>query len=151
MFESQTYIFAGINTIGDHLNPCTKPANKPAAIRTVFTTQIWDVTGITQPLLKTAAKQLRAWDRSDKKSAVVPQDGRRLSQLRAWGHHCKKNSTPARDGREVSSEHDGCWTEKYKAGMPHQTVDTRINSEPGVVPSSKTRQAKVRHGHPPHN
>ena len=46
--------------IGDHLNPCTKPVNKPAATRTVFTTQIWDVTGITQPLLKTAAKQLTA-------------------------------------------------------------------------------------------
>ena len=46
--------------IGDHLNPCTKPTNKPAATRTVFTTQIWDVTGITQSLLKTAVKQLRA-------------------------------------------------------------------------------------------
>jgi hypothetical protein len=49
-----------LTTIGDHLNPCTKPANKPAATRTVFTTQIWDVTGITQSLLKTAVKQLRA-------------------------------------------------------------------------------------------
>ena len=46
--------------IGDHLNPCTKPKNKPAATRTVFTTQIWDVTGVTQPLLNTAEKQLRA-------------------------------------------------------------------------------------------
>src|SRR3954465_7283220 len=35
--------------------------------------------------------------------------------------------------------------------MPPQTANTRINSEPGVVPSSKTRQAKVRHGHSPHN
>ena len=35
--------------------------------------------------------------------------------------------------------------------MPPQTADTRLSSEPGVVPSSKTRQAKVRHGHPPHN
>ena len=46
--------------IDDHLNPCVKPTNKPVAARTVFTTQIWDVTGITQPLLKTAEKQLRA-------------------------------------------------------------------------------------------
>src|SRR4051812_32948561 len=35
--------------------------------------------------------------------------------------------------------------------MPPQMVDTRINSEPGVVPSPRTSQAKVRHGHPPHN
>ena len=44
----------------NHLNPCMKPAIKPVATRTVFTTQIWDVTGITQPRLKTAEKQLRA-------------------------------------------------------------------------------------------
>jgi hypothetical protein len=40
----------------DHPNPCMNPANKPVATRTVFTTQIWDVTGITQPQLKTAEK-----------------------------------------------------------------------------------------------
>ena len=49
-----------LTAIGDHLNPCTKRTNKPAATRTVFTTQIWDVTGITQPLLKKAEKQFRA-------------------------------------------------------------------------------------------
>ena len=49
-----------LTVIGDHLNPCMKPTNKPAATRTVFTTQIWDVAGVTQPLLKTAEKHLRA-------------------------------------------------------------------------------------------
>jgi hypothetical protein len=37
-----------------------KPANKPLAARTLFTPQIRDITGITQPWLKTAEKQLRA-------------------------------------------------------------------------------------------
>jgi hypothetical protein len=37
-----------------------KSANKSVATRTVFTTQIWDITEITQPQLKTGEKQLRA-------------------------------------------------------------------------------------------
>jgi hypothetical protein len=44
----------------DHPNPCRKPANKPVATRTVFTTQIWDITEVTLPQLKTAEKQLKA-------------------------------------------------------------------------------------------
>ena len=41
-------------------NPCKKSANKSVATRMIFTTQIWDITEITQPRLKTAEKQLRA-------------------------------------------------------------------------------------------
>ena len=59
-FNSKIISLQVLTTIGDHLNPCTKPTNKPAATRTVFTTQIWDVAGVTQPLLKTAEKQLGA-------------------------------------------------------------------------------------------
>ena len=130
-------------TIGDHLNPCTKPANKPAATRTVFTTQIWDVTGITQSLLKTAVKQLRAWDRSDKKSAVVSPRRPKVISAQSMGSPLRKElNTCPRDGREVSSEHGGCWTKKYKAGMPPQTANTRISSEPGMVPSSKKKASK---------
>ena len=44
----------------DLWNPRIKSANKSVATRTVFTTQIWDVTGITQLRLKTAGKQLKA-------------------------------------------------------------------------------------------
>ena len=53
-------------------NPCKKSANKSVATRTVFTTQIWDITEITQPRLRTAEKQLRAWDRVDKKKVAAP-------------------------------------------------------------------------------
>ena len=55
-----SYHFTNSTVSDDHLNPCMKPANKPVATRTVFTTQIWDVTGITEPRLKTAGKPLRA-------------------------------------------------------------------------------------------
>ena len=53
-------------------NPCKKSANKSVATRTVFTTQIWDITEITQPRLRTAEKQLRTWDRVDKKKVAAP-------------------------------------------------------------------------------
>ena len=49
-----------LTVVDDHLNPCMKPANKPVATRTVFTTKILDVTVITQALLKTAEKKLIA-------------------------------------------------------------------------------------------
>ena len=68
----------------DHLNLCIKPADKPVATRTVFATQIWDVTGIAQPLLKTAEDQLSS------EHGVTT---------------AKRNSTTSRDGRESSSEH----------------------------------------------
>ena len=51
------YYFASSNCKLDPRNPRIKPVNKSVATRTVFTTQIWDVTGITQPRLKTAGKQ----------------------------------------------------------------------------------------------
>ena len=48
----------------------------------VFTTQIWDITEITQLRLKTVEKQLRAWDRVDKKKVCeFPKTGEK--QLRA--------------------------------------------------------------------
>ena len=56
----------------DHPNLCKKSANKSVATRTVFTTQIWDITEITQPRLRTAEKQLRTWDRVDKKKVAAP-------------------------------------------------------------------------------
>ena len=53
-------------------NPREKSANKSVATRTIFTTQIRDITEITQPRLRTAEKQLRTWDRDDKKKVAAP-------------------------------------------------------------------------------
>ena len=92
-----------LTVIDDHLNPCMKPANKPVATRTVFTTQIWDVTGITQPLLKMAESSSEHETVLIKRMQRSPKMAEK--QLRAWGHHCKKklNSCPRRP--KSSSEH----------------------------------------------
>ena len=75
----------------------------------VFTTQIWDITEITQPRLKTAGKQLRAWDQVDKKKVAAPKN----SQKTAIGLLSQKETQQLYETAEKQLRtHDSRWREK---------------------------------------
>ena len=75
----------------------------------IFTTQIWDITEITQPQLRTAEKQLRAWDRVDKKKVVAPFN----SQKAALGLLSQKETQQLYETAEKQLRtRDSRWREK---------------------------------------
>jgi hypothetical protein len=108
-----------------------KSANKSVATRTVFTTQIWDITEITQPWLTTAEKQLRAWGNVDKKNVAVPLDGRRIAQSIGSLLQKETQQQPETAEKQLITG-ASCWKEKYKVGIHPGQPKAAQNT--GVVP-----------------
>ena len=112
--------------------PCIKPANKPVATRTVFTTQIWDVywnnSTPAQDGWKAAQSMRRCWKKERSGSLRRPKSS---SEHRVTA--TERNSTAVRDGRESSSEHGPVVEKRTKSRHPPRTAGNSSEHRRGAV------------------